>query len=171
MANQSIEPQPGDVADEKGRFAPIEQPGDEAMAPDIGIDEVGIHESISDTPPTRRTGTQGAVIEDLADPDADVNFPDPSSPISMSTGPRSQPDRGRDIPGGGYGDSRDTEAGDRAISDEEAGPGPGAEDEDEVRSGSHLTEDDTKGTPAGSHSEAEHPRVSQPANVNEPRRP
>jgi hypothetical protein len=30
MASQPIEPQPGDVADERGRFAPIEQPGDEA---------------------------------------------------------------------------------------------------------------------------------------------
>jgi hypothetical protein len=166
MASQPIEPQPGDVADERGRFAPMEQPGEAAMAPDTGIDEVGIHESISDTTPTQRTGTQGAAIEDLADPDADANAPDPSRPIAMSAGPQA----GHDIPGGGYGDSRDTgERGTRAIGDETAGGRPEAETD--IRSGSYVTEDDTKGGSPGSDPTAEHPPVGQPANVTQPRRP
>jgi hypothetical protein len=160
MADQTRQADLNDVADGRGKMAPDELPEGRAMAPDTGIDEVAIHESFSDTPPTRRTGTQGAAIEDLADPDADANSPDPSKPISMTTGPHAQPDRGQDIPGGGYGDSRDTE---------EAGPGPGAEDA--IRSGSHISEDDTQGAPPGSHGGVEHPRVSQPANVNQPRRP
>jgi hypothetical protein len=78
--------------------------------------------------------------------------------------------RGRDIPGGRYGDSRDV--GDRgvaAINDDEAGAPAGADDE--IHLGSHVTEDDTKGRPPGSNSPAEHPSVNQPANVTQPRRP
>ena len=157
MANQTIEPQPGDVADERGRFVPEAMPGEPVMIPEAGVDAAAGRGSSGDGP---RTGTQGAAIEDLADPDADANFPDPSKPVAMSVG--SRPDRGRDIPGGGYGDSRD--AGDRgtdAIRDEEDGDDPGAEGD--IRSGSHVSEDDTKGTPPGSHAPAEHPDVSQPA--------
>ncbi len=84
MASQPIEPQPGDVADEHGRFAPIVQPGDDAMAPDTGIDEADSHASTDDTTPRRRTGTHGAAIDDRADPDADANVPDPSRPVAMS---------------------------------------------------------------------------------------
>jgi hypothetical protein len=165
MANQTIEPQPGDVADERGKFAPEATPGDPVMIPEPGVDAVARHGSSDDGPPKGRYGTQGAAIEDLADPDADANFPDPSKPIAMGVG--SQPDRGRDVPGGGYGDSRD--AGGAAIHDEEGDADSGAEGE--IRSGSHVSEDDTRGTPSGSRSPAEHPDVSQPANVNQPRRP
>ena len=168
MANQTIEPQPGDVADERGKFVPAAMPGEPAMIPDPGVDAAAGRGSSGDGPPNGRTGTQGAAIEDLADPDADVNFPDPSKPIAMGVG--SPPDRGRDVPGGGYGDSRDAgDRGDAAIHDEEGGDDPGAEGE--IRSGSHVSEDDTRGTPPGSRSPAEHPDVSQPANVNQPRRP
>ena len=99
MANQTIEPQPGDVADEHGRFATEALPGEPTMAPDPGIDSAADHESPGDTPSARRIGTQGAAVEDLADPDADANVPDPSKPIAMGVG--SRPDRGRDIPGAG----------------------------------------------------------------------
>jgi hypothetical protein len=167
MANQTSTPSPNDVADERGRITPGEMPGEPPMAPDNGIDAAATHESSGDTATTRQTGTQGAVIEDLTDPDADANCPDPSKPVSMSTMPQAQPDRGRDIPGGGYGDSRDIERADRAIDDETAGAGDAAAAG--IRSGSHVTEDDTKGVPPGSRSGAEHSRVSQPANVNEPR--
>ena len=105
MANQTIEPQPGDVADERGQFVPEAMPGEPVMIPDPGVDAAAGRESSGDGPPNGRTGTQGAAIEDLADPDADANFPDPSKPIAMGVG--SPPDRGRDVPGGGYGDSRD----------------------------------------------------------------
>jgi hypothetical protein len=80
MASQPIEPQPGDVADEHGRFAPIEPPEGEA-----------------------------------------------------------------------------------------AGAAPGATTD--IRSGSHLTEDDTGGGSSGSRPGAEHPPVGQPVNVTQPRRP
>jgi hypothetical protein len=157
MADQTSKPGSGDVADERGEVTPGEMPGHAVIAPDAGIDAPTTHESSGLTPSGRRTGTQGAAIEDLADPEADANRPDPSKPISMSTGPQRQPDRSRDIPGGGYGDSRDTREGGRAINDKEAG----------IPSGSHITEDDTKGGTPGT----EHPDVSQPANVNRPRRP
>jgi hypothetical protein len=164
MADPTSKPGSDDVADGRGRIAPGEMPGDGATSPDEGIDEAATHETAGRASSGRRIGTQGAAIEDLADPDADANFPDPTGPISMSTGPQAQPNRGRDIPGGGYGDSR-TDGGGRAISDEEARastpPTAG------IRSGSHVTEDDTKGGPSG----AEHSAVSQPANVNRPRQP
>jgi hypothetical protein len=51
------------------------------------------------------------------------------------------------------------------MDDEEAGAS--TEPAAGIRSGSHLTEDDTKGKAPG----AEHPDVSQPANVSRPRRP
>jgi hypothetical protein len=163
MANQLIEPQPGDVADERGKFAPAELPEDEAMASDTGVDEIGIHESFSDTPPTQRTRTQGAAIDDLADPDADANLPEPSKPIAMNAGrPSSSP---RNIPGGGSSDSPDLgDRGTSATDDEEAGAVHGVENA--IRSGSHVTEDDTRDGPTASHS-AEYPSVSQPTNVTQ----
>jgi hypothetical protein len=82
MPNQTDTPGPGDVADERGKFTPSELPEDPPIAPDGGIDEVGIDGSSSDTTSTQRTGTQDAASEGLADPDADANFPDPSKPIS-----------------------------------------------------------------------------------------
>jgi hypothetical protein len=81
MPNQTEMPGPGDVADERGKFTPSEQPDDPAIAPDGGIDEAAIDRSSGDTP---HTGDQGPAIEGLADPDADANFPDPTKPISMS---------------------------------------------------------------------------------------
>ncbi len=128
MANEASKPDPSDVADERGKVAPSEMPGHAVIAPDAGIDAPATHESSGITPSGRPIGTQGAMVEDLADPDADANRPDPSKPVSMSTGPRAQPDRGRDIPGDGYGDSRDVEGGDRAIDDEMDGlaTGPGS---------------------------------------------
>jgi hypothetical protein len=82
MPNQTRTTGPGDVADERGHFGPSELPGDDAIAPDGGIDEVGVAESSGDTPPTPRTGTHDAAIEDLADPGADANVPEPSKPIT-----------------------------------------------------------------------------------------
>lgn len=170
MANQCNPPQPGDVADEHGKFGA----GEEVVGPDPGIDESATHGAGDASDSSRRIGTQGAAIEDLADPDADANRPDPSQPIAM--GVETGPDRGRDIPGGGYGDSRDVggsrDAGDRGtdvIRDEESQAPPGTPDE--IRSGSHLSEDDTKGRPPGSDAPIEHPAVSQPVNVTQPRRP
>jgi hypothetical protein len=114
MANQTTKPDPIDIADERGKIAPGQLAGDDAIAPGSGIDEVGIDESSSDAPPTPDTRTPGTALGDLADPDADANFPDPSKPISMNAGP--QPARGRNIPAGGYGDSRDAgDRGDRAM--------------------------------------------------------
>ena len=99
MANQIIEPQPGDVADEHGRFATEALPGEPKMDPDPGIDAAAGHESPGDSPSAHHIGTQGAAVEDLADPDADGDAPDPSKPIAM--GVESRPDQGRDIPGAG----------------------------------------------------------------------
>lgn len=164
MANPYIPPQPGDVADERGKFAS----GEEAMGPDPGADASAAHGTDGEAGSRRRPGTRGAAIEDLADPDADANRPDPSKPIAM--GASTRPDRGRDIPGGGYGDSRD--AGDRGpdvIRDEELKAPPHTPDE--IRSGSHLSEDDTRGRPPGSDAPVEDPPVDQPANVTRSRRP
>jgi hypothetical protein len=170
MTNQTNRPDPSDVADDRGRIAPAELPGEAAMAPDAGVDASAGHEAGGDPPPTRRIGTQGAAIEDLADPDADANFPEPSKPVATSAGTPTDRGRGRDILGGGYGDSRDVgDCGAAAINDEEAGAPAGADDE--IHSGSHVTEDDTKGRPPGSNPSAEHPSISQPTNVTQPRRP
>ena len=100
MADQTSKPGSGDVADERGKVAPGEMPGHAVIAPDAGLDAPATHESPGITPSGRRSGTQGAAVEDLADPGADANRPDPSKPISMGPGPRAQPDQGRDIPGG-----------------------------------------------------------------------
>jgi len=130
MADQTSKPGSGDVADERGEITPGEMPGHAVIAPDAGIDAPATHESSGLTPSGRRTGTQGALVEDLADPEADANVPDPSKPISMSTGPVNA-----------------------------------------IRSGSHVTEDDTAGRPPGSDTPAEHPRVGQPVNVAPSHRP
>lgn len=164
MANQYNTPQPGDVADEHGKFGA----GEEVVGPDPGMDASATRGAGDASDSARRIGTQGAAIEDLADPDADANDPDPSQPIAM--GVETGPDRGRDIPGGGYGDSRDVgDRGTSVIRDEEPKAPPGTPDE--IRSGSHLSEDDTKGRPPGSDAPIEHPAVSQPVNVTQPRRP
>jgi hypothetical protein len=76
MANQPKAQDPADVADERGKIAPSELPGDELSIP----------EAPSDTTDAGSTETPGEAIEPLADPDADANFPDPSKPISMGVG-------------------------------------------------------------------------------------
>jgi hypothetical protein len=76
MANQPKTQDFGDVADERGKIAPDELPGDGLRIP----------ESSRDTTPAGSTETQGGAIEALADPDADANSPDPSKPISMGVG-------------------------------------------------------------------------------------
>jgi hypothetical protein len=93
MTNQIIEPQPGDVADERGRFGPIELPGDEAMTSGTGtgIDAAASDESSDDPTPTPGTGTSSEAVGDLAGPDADANSPDPSKPISMRSRTRADP--------------------------------------------------------------------------------
>ena len=76
MPNQPKTQDVGDVADERGKIATGELPGDESRIP----------EPSRDTTLTGLTGTPGAAIEDLTDPGADVNSPDPSKPISMGVG-------------------------------------------------------------------------------------
>ncbi len=83
MPNQTRTPGPGDIADERGRFATDALPGDPAIDPAVGSDEAGADGSSGDTPPASRTGTQDEAVESLADPGADANCPDPSRPISV----------------------------------------------------------------------------------------
>jgi hypothetical protein len=143
-------------------------PGEPIVVPDADTDSSAGRGSSSDVPPRRRTGTHGAAIEDLADPDADANIPNPSRPVAMAVG--SQPAGCRNVPGGGYGDSRYAENRDTpAVYDEKTGEDPVMNDE--ICSGSHVAEDDTKGRPPGSCVPVEHPSVSQPINVTQPRRP
>lgn len=41
MPDQIIEPQPGDVADERGKFGPAAMPGEPDMIPVAGVDPAG----------------------------------------------------------------------------------------------------------------------------------
>lgn len=87
MACQTIPPQPGDLANERGQFGSTALPGEEPMAPDTGADASAGREAGADTGATPRIGTEGAAIEDLADPGADANVPEPSKPVAMGVGP------------------------------------------------------------------------------------
>ncbi len=76
MPNQPKTQDVGDVADERGKVAPSELPGNELRIPEPFRDAI---------PPGAR-GRRAGAIEGLADPDADANSPDPSKPISMGVG-------------------------------------------------------------------------------------
>ena len=104
MANQTGKPDPGDVADGRGHFAPDVLPGEPEMDPDDAPDAAATHGRGDQDTTCRQIGTRGAAIEDLADPTAgaDANAPDPSRPVAMAAGPGP----GHGIPGGVYGDSR-----------------------------------------------------------------
>ena len=167
MANQTIEPQPGDVADEPGANRARAMPGEPAMIPDPAVDAAAGRGTSGDGPPNGRAGTQGAAIEDLADPDADANFPDPRSRSRWAS------DRGRTGAATSPGAVTATRgmpaiaamtrsATRKAAPSRRGGRDPLGEPRQRGRHQGHARWPRTT---------AEHPDVSQPANVTQPRRP
>lgn len=71
MSDRKDGPRPADVADERGRFTTEEGlPGEPAMIPDTEADASAHRTEVDRDEPGPRLGTQGAAIDDLADPAA-----------------------------------------------------------------------------------------------------